>query len=373
MSERHTLSQLLVFALLAGCSEKAGTPAAETVLGGSGAVATGSAGSGHSGGRGGTLDGGAAGTSNSAGGTSNSAGGAAGTTGPAGGTSNSAGGAASTTGPAGGTSSAAPCARATTLFCDDFEGGSFDAWDDYDGNPAPGNTIVREPGPHNVTENHVARLLAATGSTSGVDLTKVMPHASDRLYLRYYQKFESGFDFSALNHAGGGPFANRNSVGSSDNRPTGSDFIWSILEFDSQNFHLYSYYRGMYQDCVDPNGQCWGDHLPCTSDEGSNYCTKAEHRDTVPVVQPQANKWYCMEVMVDLGAAVQSDALAMGRQDFWIDGVSQGPFEHLWFRTTPDLLLGGVWISSYFHHGQGNSSGILYDEVVVSTERIGCN
>jgi hypothetical protein len=265
-----------------------------------------------------------------------------------------------------------PCSEPTTLFCDDFEGGSFDKWDDYDGNPAPGNTIVDEPGPHDAPGNHVARLQAAIGSTSGVDLTKVMPSQQDHLYLRYYQKFESGFDFSALNHAGGGAFANRDSLGSSNFRPTGSDFVWSIMEFDADDFHLYSYYRGMYQDCVDPNGQCWGDHLPCTSDEGSNYCTKPEHRDMVPVVKPQADKWYCMEVMVDLGPPVQADDAATGRQDFWIDGAAQGPFEHLWFRTTPDLKLDGIWISSYFHQGQSNASGILYDDIVVSTVRVGC-
>jgi hypothetical protein len=60
-------------------------------------------------------------------------------------------------------------------------------------------------------------------------------------------------------------------LGRSDYRPSGSDHAGTWLEPNPRlggRPNLYSYYRGMYQDCADPNGQCWGDNFPCMTDEG---------------------------------------------------------------------------------------------------------
>jgi hypothetical protein len=85
----------------------------------------------------------------------------------------------------------------------------------------------------------------------------------------------------------------------------------------------------------------------------------------------ETGRWYCLEIMLDAGTPVQNDADADGVQNFWIDGVEFGPFEHLWHRTTPDLKISILWLS-LFHHGDHSVEGVYLDNVVVSEQRIGC-
>jgi hypothetical protein len=98
---------------------------------------------------------------------------------------------------------------------------------------------------------------------------------------------------------------------------------------------------------------------------------KADHRDRVVPPMMEAGRWYCLEIMLDAGTPAAADSLADGVLDYWIDGVEYGPWPHLWFRTTPDLKLGILWMS-LFHHEAHSVEGILLDDIVVSTERVGC-
>lgn len=262
------------------------------------------------------------------------------------------------------------CSATTTVFCTGFEEGNFSLWDDYDGNPAPWNLNVLDPGPLNIADNHATRMRVPDGR-GGTDLTKVLPKQYDKLYVRYYQKWEPGYDFTARNHGGGLHAGDRNLMGHSDYRPTGADWFSAWLEPQDGRLNLYVYYRGMYQDCTDPNGSCWGDHFPCFLDEGSSYCTKAAHRERIMPPLLESGKWYCVEYMLDAGTPVTRDADANGSLDLWIDGVEYGPFNNLWFRTTPDLKL-TIMSLGIFHHAEHSVEGVMFDNLVVSTQRVGC-
>jgi len=260
------------------------------------------------------------------------------------------------------------------IFCSSFEEGSKAIWDDYDGNPDDTNLLLADPGPFSLANNHVMRLRAPQvgDSPSGADLVKVLPASHDRLYARWYVQWEPGYDFSARNHGSGLHAGSRDLLGTSGNRPNGDDWFTSWLEPDpaSTTLYAYTYYRGMYQDCADPNGSCWGDHLPCTVDEGY-YCEKPQHRETVMPSTLQSGRWYCVELLVDGGTPVASEALADGTIDWWIDGQEIGPWTDLWLRTSADLKLTILWLNLY-HHGLHSVEGLLLDNVVVSTDRIGC-
>lgn len=263
------------------------------------------------------------------------------------------------------------------VFCSGFEEGNKSIWDDYDGNPDSTDLLMSDPGPCNASGNNVMRFRVPAGR-GGADLVKIFSSSHDKLYARWYQKWETGYDFSALNHGSGLFAGSRDYIGHSGYRPTGSDWFWSYIEpiagsTASRNgrMQLYSYYRGMYQDCSDPNGSCWGDLFPCTSDEGTGYCTKAQHRETINPPQLQAGRWYCIETMLDGGTPVASDNLANGTQDFWIDGVEYGPWTGLWHRTTANLKVGAIWLS-LFHHADHSVAGVMLDNVVVSTQKVGC-
>jgi hypothetical protein len=227
----------------------------------------------------------------------------------------------------------------------------------------------------------VMRLRAPAGGGQAADLVKVLPSTHDRLYARWYQKWEVGYDFGANNHGGGLFAGDRSLLGQSGNRPTGSDWYTSWWEpvagtYNGVNLngrpHLYTYYRGMYQQCSNPTGDCYGDSLPCMYDEGSFYCTKSQHRETVMPPAMTANQWYCVEVLLDGGTPTTTAAGANGVQDFWVDGVEYGPWTDLWHRTTSNLKINIFWINLYYHNAHVDR-GFMVDDVVVSTQRVGCH
>lgn len=264
----------------------------------------------------------------------------------------------------------ATCSSGTTIFCSGFEEGSFSIWNDYDGNPAPTNSLLSDAGPLNLTGNSIARLFVPAGRGTA-DLTKLLPSTYDKVYVRWYQKWEQGYDFGAANHGSGIHAGSRELLARSDYRPTGSDWFSAFFEPLNGRMNLYVYYRGMYQDCSNANGSCWGDRFPCILDDGSNYCTKAEHREKLMPPLMQTGKWYCFEIMVDAGNPVASDASANGAVDYWIDNTEYGPWGNLWFRTTQNLKTSILWMS-LFHHGDHAAAGVLLDNVVVSSQRVGC-
>ena len=267
----------------------------------------------------------------------------------------------------------AECASAPagSVFCTGFEEGNFNLWDDWDGNTAPNTTLVADPGPFNQTGNHVARLFVPPGRGSA-DLTKVLPSQYDVVYARWYVKWESGFDFTTLQHGSGLHAGDRSLLARSDYRPTGTDWFSAWLEpgYGTGRFNSYTYYPGMYMNCVDPNGSCWGDDFPCMQDEGQAYCTVASHRETVMPPVMQANRWYCVEMMLDGGTPTSGTAGATGVLNYWIDGLEIGPWNNLWLRSTPQLRVGILWLDLFFSGAHG-SAGMLVDDVVVGTSPIG--
>ncbi len=262
-----------------------------------------------------------------------------------------------------------------TIFCEDFEGANPKAnFDDYDGNPDTENQVVTDAGPTGTASNKVIRFRAPPNQRGGADLFKVFSGSYDKLYVRWYLKYEAGFNFNALNHGGGLAAGNRNFVGSSGNRPQGNDFAGFYVEYQpgtAQPF-AYSYYRGMYQDCSNPQGSCWGDSLPCVYDTGGGYCTKPQHRPSAPLPTLQAEQWYCIEEMVDMGTPTSTGTAANGHLSLWLDGQQFGDLQDLWIRTTASLKLQSLWLSLFHHDGTHSVTGELIDNIVVSTQRIGC-
>jgi len=256
------------------------------------------------------------------------------------------------------------------IFCSGFEEGDKSIWDDYDGNPDSTNLLMASPGPFALAGNHVMRLRAPPGR-GGADLVKVLPGQHSRLYARWYVQWEPGFDFSAPNHGSGLHAGSRDLLGHSDDRPGGADWYTAWVEHrpSTSQLNLYSYYRGMYQDCADPSGSCWGDHFPCM--EGSTYCTNPAHLPKVTPPVMQSGKWYCVELMLDGGTPVSSASQADGQLDLWVDGQELGPWTKLWMRTAASVQISILWLS-LFHHAEHSVEGMMFDDVVVSTSRVGC-
>ena len=257
------------------------------------------------------------------------------------------------------------------VFRNGFEDGNLNVWDDWDKNPAPDNTLQRDLGPFNSSNNTVMRLRVKSGR-GGADVVKVLPSKHDKLYARWYMKWEKGFNFNAKNHGGGLFAGDRGLMGVAGNRPDGTNRVSVQFEYDSDKGKpfLYTYYRGMNMDCSNPVGSCWGDHFPCFL--SGNYCKNPNYSEKPGKITPKlvSDKWYCVELMVDLGTPSLDGTNADGVFNFWIDGVEYGPFENLWLRTTSNLKL-GIFDAALFHHGEHSVEGVLYDNIVVATKRIG--
>ncbi len=267
------------------------------------------------------------------------------------------------------------------IFCSGFEEGNKSIWDNVSPMPDDTHTLMEDPGPKNIAGNHVIRLRPPPGARTGADLVKLMPQSYDRLYARWYIKWEPGYNLTAHNHGGGLHAGSRWNLGRSDVRPNGDDWFSSWIEPINTSaygepygpaLNAYTYYRGMYQDCADPNGACWGDHFPCMlGDSNTGYCKSPEDREKVPPPKLVTNRWYCIEMMMDGGTPTSSQTGANGVLDFWVDGVEAGPWTNLWFRTVPELKLTLLWLSLYFHETH-TVEGIMFDNVVVSKSKVGC-
>jgi hypothetical protein len=259
------------------------------------------------------------------------------------------------------------------VFCTDFEEGHLENWNDWDQNPEDMNDVVPDDGPHGLVGNHVVRMRVAP-SEDGSDLVKTLPGFYDALYARWWVKLEPGYDLDISAaiwpglHAGG-----HDILGTSDSLPSGADRFTVVTSHDLATHRMTTKldYRGMYQDCPNPLMGCNRDELPCMRDEGESFCVKPQHREhtSAPI---EKSRWYCVELFVDAGTPVTSDADADGQVALWLDGELLFEYDDLWFRTSPDLKMDVLWMSEYTSNGHGDE-GVLYDDVMVSRARIGCD
>lgn len=134
----------------------------------------------------------------------------------------------------------------------------------------------------------------------------------------------------------------------------------------------------MYQDCSNPAGSCWGDSFPCDYDSGAIYCTKPHHIKHSSVSWPtfSTGTWRCVEQMIDMGGSAASNLDGTdpnGRYQIWIDGVPLGDYEDLWLRTSTGLKLQHLYMAWRNTSGTSHGSvGQRFDNIVVSTQRVGC-
>ena len=79
--------------------------------------------------------------------------------------------------------------------------------------------------------------------------------------------------------------------------------------------------------------------------------------------------WYCIEAHVKLNDPGESN----GVQEFWIDGNLEARRENLDFvGTYQDYALNAVFFENYWNNGSPVEQERYFDNIVVSTERIGC-
>lgn len=260
---------------------------------------------------------------------------------------------------------ASPCSQPGVVFCNGFEGNKAEvnsAW----GNPAAGQFSVADPGPFNTSNNQVLKL----DTEIPANVTRALGAGYDRLYARWYQKFPAGFDWSNSHHDGlfYSSYLGTVSAGyTPDGCSTGT--VWAQLEPNRQGnaanqgqFRWYVYHPGKETP--------WGDVF------GSDNST---YEANIPAaITP--GQWYCVETKIDLGTPTPTATGANGSLDVWIDGVHYptncGSWPRrcggIWFRTCSSRKIQTVVFMDSPSGKQALGSMISYDDLVVSTQPIGC-
>jgi hypothetical protein len=206
-------------------------------------------------------------------------------------------------------------------------------------------------------------------TTSEVSNTvaKVVSPERDALFLRYYARFDGGF----------------NVLGSSHNGSTiSAHYCCPGVRADGSNKFLVSYEAWRGDTATANPGQLnayvyhpdqrdiWGDHffptgtvLPFSSTP-FNFGPEFVSR---PDITPVLGRWYSYEMMVKANTPGQRD----GRIAFWLDGQLIADFPNLRLRESTALTIDRFTLDLHVH---GNSLAVArkwYDNVVAATSYIG--
>lgn len=194
----------------------------------------------------------------------------------------------------------------------------------------------------------------------------------DVIFLRYYSKFDPGFDQVGSSHNGGFLAA----------LAPGLPYATPGIRADGKNKFMASYenWRGEAETkspgglnvyCYHPEQRTqWGDHffpsgtvLPWTYMPGNFGESFVKRQD----ITQQLGRWYCYELMVKSNAAGKRD----GRIACWLDGKLIADFPNLRLRDTDTLKINWAAIDLHIGSNTIRTNRKYYDDVVIATSYIG--
>ena len=203
-------------------------------------------------------------------------------------------------------------------------------------------------------------------------VVKLLKRGQDVVFLRYYSKFEKGFDQVASSHNGG--ILNALAPGMPESTPgiraDGSNkFIASFENWRGEaataspgELNVYCYspeQRSEYGDHFFPSGKV----LPYTAHPG-NFGPGFVAR---PDIIPELGRWYCFEMMVKANTAGRRD----GRIACWLDGKLIADFQNLRLRDVDTLKINSASLCLHIRNNVVRENKKWYDDVVVATSYVG--
>jgi hypothetical protein len=302
-----------------------------------------------------------------------------------------------------------PAARAATcdepgpgwLACEDFEGGSA-GWSTWfaqspfiecdgclEGGDNP-DRIHLSDDPQHVHEGSWAVHMpaAAAAQYQGASLTyrscldEARPgcllQGYEELYFRTWVKLDP--DHRYVHHflaiSGTQPDEYWGADGNAGCRPNGVRDAGTTLDFNGEReLFFYTYFPDMH---CDSGGYCSGEYaqnicdgcatkdMPCT--DGLECCW-GNHFGPSPAVILERDRWVCLELTMRLNTPGEAD----GSMAFWVDDELAHEQTGMHWRDVPEVQLNKAWLMHYIAPGDADQSNrISFDDVVVSTQRIGC-
>ena len=202
----------------------------------------------------------------------------------------------------------------------------------------------------------------------------------DELYFRAYVRFQEDHQYvhHFLSIAGSQPDEFWY-LGTAGCLPNGELAMGTTVDFTSPEHEsfFYQYHPDMncdtncgnYADVDAICQECASKGLP-TCDQQQQCCWGNNLFPDTPVIFP-TGEWFCLELRMKANDVGSTN----GEVSYWFNDVlahEVGGFE---FRKVPELALNRVRLQHYItqEDAKGFSNVVWFDDVVVSTERIGCN
>lgn len=201
----------------------------------------------------------------------------------------------------------------------------------------------------------------------------------DRLYFRTWVRLAADHDYvhHFLGINGSRPDSYWDANGNAGCRPNGERWAGTRVDLSSAHeLFFYTYFPDMH---CDSGGYCSGEYaedicngcagidMPC---EGALECCWGNHFEPEPPVVLSTETWTCLEMSMQLNTPGQSD----GSMAFWVDDVLAHEVGGMAWRDTAELQLNRAMLEHYIDVGDtDHANAIWFDDVVVSTEPIGCS
>ena len=253
------------------------------------------------------------------------------------------------------------------IFCDDFESddplvttGRYFEYGDNDGdfvvlenvgyNNSKGMQVVWQQGE---VEAGGMKLAFGRNPNSYMNKQQIKPNEDFReIYYRMYLKMQEGWEGNPAKLSRATVFTS-----AADWRQAMIAHLWS-----DGNYHLLI----DPASCVDANGA-----VECTTyNDFANLNWLGNKSGITPLFDStHDDTWFCVEHHVKLNDPGQSN----GIQEFWINDSLEARRENLNFTGTyTEYAINAVFFENYWNDGSIKEQKRYFDNIVVSTERIGC-
>jgi len=194
----------------------------------------------------------------------------------------------------------------------------------------------------------------------------------DVVFLRYYSKFELGFNQTGSSHNGG--ILNALAPGIPDATPGTranghNKFVVSFEDWRGETeatspgeLNVYVYHPEMrtnYGDHFYPSGKI-SPNTALPGNFGADFVAR-------PDITPELNRWYCYELMVKANKAGRRD----GRIACWLDGKLIADFPGLRLRDDDSLKINSAALSLHIRNNTVRENKKWYDDAVIATSYIG--
>jgi len=246
------------------------------------------------------------------------------------------------------------------VFADDFEDGPLgEGWDEVRNDDGAVLSLANPDDPS--LGRRALRIEARLGKNTGGGLTRWF-ESSDTLYVRFYVKFDPACDyvhhFVTLRANKGLKGGDRwSGFGGAGEKPAGDERFSTALEpwgdwgklAPPGVWNFYSYWHEMK---ASPDGKYWGNSF---------------RPPTAPPIPRGA--WICAEFMLKHNTPGTPD----GEQAFWIDGVEQGRWKNINWRTSPTLTANALTLEAYVtdRWTKQEVNIVWFDNLVIAKSPIG--